>query len=52
MTAQELSGRVHHNVGTVLKRPDLVRGTECVVDDQGESVAVGHSGHALYVRYS
>ena len=41
VTAQELGGRVDHDVGPVLDGPDQVGGAEGVVDDQGQTVAVG-----------
>ncbi len=51
MTAQELSGRVYHDVGTVLKRTDKVWSTECVVYYEWYTVLMSHSSHTLQVEH-
>jgi hypothetical protein len=41
VAADELGGRVHHDVGAVLERPDEPRGGDGVVDDERHAVGVG-----------
>ena len=49
MSAQELSGRVYHDVCSVLKRTNQVRCTKGVVDDEGNAVFMGHLSHTFYI---
>ena len=49
MATDELSGRVHHDVGSVLDRTNQVRSAEGVVDHQGDAMLVGDGGRALDV---
>ena len=50
MSADELGGRVYHDVGSVLDGADQVGGAEGVVDDQRQAVAVGYRGHGVDVE--
>ncbi len=50
VTAQELGGRVDHDVGPPVERADQVRGGHRVVEDEGHTHLVGHVGHALDVE--
>ena len=45
VAAQELGGRVHHDVGAVLEGPDQVRGREGGVHHQRQAMLVGDVGH-------
>ena len=49
--AQELGGRVHHDVGAVVEGLDQVRRREGGVHHQREPVLVGHLGHRRYVQH-
>ena len=48
--AQELGGRVHHDVGAVLEGLDEVRRREGGVHHQGQAAGVGHGGHRFDVE--
>lgn len=50
MATDELSGRMHHDVGTVFNRANQVRSTEGVVDDQRNLVLVGDFGNGFDIR--
>ena len=45
--ADELGGRVDHDVGAVLDGADQVGGAEGIVDDQGQPVPVGDGGDGV-----
>lgn len=47
MTANELGGRVNHDVRPMLDGPDQVGGAEGVVDDQRQAVVVGNFGNGV-----
>ena len=49
MAADELGGRVDHDVCAVLDGADQVRGAEGVVDDQRQAVLVGNGGNGINV---
>ena len=49
VAADELGGRVYHDVGSVFDGADEVGGAEGVVDDERDAVAVGYLGHGIDV---
>ena len=49
MATDELSGRVHHDVGSVLYRTNEIWCAESVVDHQGDTMLVGNGCRALNV---
>ena len=49
VAADELGGRVDHDVCAVLDGADQVRGAEGVVDDQRQAVLVGNGGDGINV---
>ena len=51
MTAEELGGGVHHDVGAVLQGSDDVGRAEGVVHDEGQAVTVGYGGDAFDVEH-
>ena len=50
VATKELRRRVHHDVGAVLERTNQVGARDCVVDDEGNAVLVGHSRDAFDVQ--
>ena len=44
MTTQIFSQRMHNNVGAILKRAAQIRAWDGVVDDQRQTVGMGHLG--------
>ena len=50
MAAEELGGRMHDDVGTVLQGTDEVRRAEGVIDDERYAMLVGHGCYALDVE--
>ena len=51
MTADELSGRVNHDVGSVLDRTDEVWSAEGVVDNQWDVVAMSNLSQLVDIGY-
>ena len=50
VAADELGGRVHHDVCAVLDGTDEVRGAEGIVNDQRQAVLVGDGGNGVDIR--
>ncbi len=50
MTAEELGGRVHHDVGSVLERTDEIRRGDGVVDHERHAGLMGDTGDHLDVE--
>ena len=47
MTADELGGRMQHDIGTMLYGADKERCSECVVDEEGDIVTMSDLGQAV-----
>ena len=52
MTADELSGRVNHDVGSVLDRADEIWSAEGVVNDDNGVVAMSYLGYFVYIGHA
>ena len=50
MAADELGGRLHHDVRAVLQRTEQIRRGEGVVDDHRQMVLMGDGGDGFEVR--
>ena len=50
VAADELGGRVHHDVCAVLDGTDEVRSAEGIVNDQRQAVLVGYGGNGVDIR--
>ena len=50
VAAQELGGRVDHDIGAMRNGTDEIGRAEGVVDDQGQTVPVGDGGDGVNVR--